>query len=214
VAPVASSRCDLYLGMDIGRKRDLSVIWLVEKLGDVAWTREVKVMEKAPFHVQQEVLHGFLRNPQIRRACIDSTGIGAMLAEEAQRAHGEYRVEAVPFTQASKDEMASGMLRAFQDRTVRIPAERDIREDLHKVRKVTTAAGNVRYLADRDDAGHADRFWALALALHAGADAYSGPVFGMTVGRAGAERLRRAGNESATPVHDDDYRGGGTRFAY
>ena len=159
----------LHLGMDIGRKRDLTAIWTVETLGDVRYTREVKVLERTPFRDQLDILSGLLRNPRIVRACIDSTGIGAMLAEEAQRIHGSYRVEAVQFTQGSKEEMATGMLRAFQDRTVRIPQSRDIREDLHKIRKLTTAAGNVRYLADRDDAGHADRFWALALALHAGA---------------------------------------------
>jgi len=167
----------LYVGMDIGRKRDLTVIWTLQSPfgSDVHYTVEVRVLEKCPFRDQLEILSAILRNPHVRRCCIDSTGIGAMLAEEAQRLYGVYRVEAVQFTQASKEEMATGMLRAFQDRTVRIPHAPEIREDLHKIRKVTTAAGNVRYLADRDDAGHADRFWALALALHAGA---TGEVLG------------------------------------
>ena len=30
-----------------------------------------------------------------------------------------------------------------------------------------TAAGNIRFSADRSENGHSDRFWALALALHA-----------------------------------------------
>lgn len=159
---------DLYLGMDIGRQHDLSVIWLAERIGDVYWTRLVRVLEKTPFHVQQEILHGYLADPRVRRACIDSTGIGAMLAEEARRLCGP-RVEEVTFTAASKEEMAMGLLRGMQDRLVRLPADRVIREDLHSVRKLTTAAGNVRYQAERDAIGHADRFWALALALHAGA---------------------------------------------
>ena len=42
-----------------------------------------------------------------------------------------------------------------------------IRADLRSIRKTTTAAGNIRFEADRGPGGHADRFWALALALHA-----------------------------------------------
>jgi phage FluMu gp28-like protein len=56
------------------------------------------------------------------------------------------------------------LLRLFQDKLVRVPADAVVREDLHKVRKIVTAANNVRLDADRDEAGHADRFWALALA--------------------------------------------------
>jgi hypothetical protein len=36
--------------------------------------------------------------------------------------------------------------------------------------EVVTAANNVRLDADRDEHGHADRFWALALASHAADD--------------------------------------------
>jgi phage FluMu gp28-like protein len=59
------------------------------------------------------------------------------------------------------------LVRLFQERLVRVPADAEIREDLHKVRRTVTTSGNVRLDAARDDAGHADRFWALALAHHA-----------------------------------------------
>jgi hypothetical protein len=35
------------------------------------------------------------------------------------------------------------------------------------VQKEVTAAGNVRFVAEATDDGHADRFWAFALAIHA-----------------------------------------------
>lgn len=173
----AQDTAPIYVGMDIGRKRDLSVIWLLERLGDVLWTRQVKVMEKTPFRDQLDVLSAILRHPRVVRCCIDSTGIGAMLAEEAQRIYGQYKVEAVNFSGPVKAELAMPMLRAFQDRTVRIPQAREIRDDLHKIRKITTASGNIRFEADRDDAGHADRFWALALALHSAATTQAAGYF-------------------------------------
>jgi len=65
-----------------------------------------------------------------------------------------------------KAELAMPLLRLFQDRLVRIPSDPTVREDLHKVRKIVTASHNVRLDAPRDSDGHADRFWALALAYH------------------------------------------------
>lgn len=157
----------IYVGMDIGRKHDLSVIWAIEDLGPMVVTRQVKVLERTPFHVQLDALTEMIERMNVRRACIDATGIGAMLAEEAQRRHGEWRVEAVEFNAAVKEELAMLMLRSFQDKAIRIPDDHDIREDLHKVEKQVTAAGNIRYVATSDDDGHADRFFALALALSA-----------------------------------------------
>ncbi len=173
---------EFYLGVDIGRKKDLTVFWLWEKVGDVFWSRMVKEMRNAPFKAQEEFLHGMLGNegmshightgpvngnPNIRRCCIDATGIGAQMAEEAVRRFGPM-VEAVTFTGKVKEDLAVTMRRKFEDRQVRIPADREIREDFHSVRKFTTSAGNVRFDAERTEAGHADRFWAAALGLHAG----------------------------------------------
>lgn len=163
-----STAPELYLGMDVGRKKDLTVIWLAEKVEDVLFTRKVIVLFRTPFRDQREILFSLL--PSVRRACLDSTGLGMQLAEEAQEKFGETRVEAVTFTANVKEDLAVTMMRSFQDKRVRVPIDREIRQDLHSVRKYVTVAGNVRYDADRTEAtGHADRFWALALALHAAA---------------------------------------------
>jgi phage FluMu gp28-like protein len=156
----------LFAGFDVGRKRDRSVLWLLEQVGDVYHTREVRVLESMPFTDQEHLLHRVLQNPSLRRLCIDSTGIGAMLAERLKQRF-RYRVEAVHFTTQIKSDLAMPLVRLFQDRSIRVPSDPDIREDLHKVRKMVTSAGNVRFDATRDERGHADRFWALALAYHA-----------------------------------------------
>ncbi len=170
---------ELFLGVDIGRRRDLTVLWLLQKVGDVSWTRRVAELVKTPFSAQREVLYGLL--PHVRRACIDETGIGMQLAEEAQRRFAQ--VEPVTFTAAVKSDLATTTRRAFEDRTVRVPIEAAIREDLHSVRRVVTSAGNVRFDAERDQASHADRFWALALALHAQETKHYAPYERMAVGR-------------------------------
>lgn len=159
---------ELFLGGDIGRKRDLTIFWLTERIGDVFWTRMVKVLERTPFRIQRQELYWLLSLPRIRRACLDSTGLGLQLAEEARERYGNL-VEPVNFTEAVKEELAITQLRKFQDKLVRIPPDRHIREDLHSIRKIVTAAGHIRYDAERTD-GHADRFWGHALSLHAGSN--------------------------------------------
>ncbi|MDB5297940.1 MAG: hypothetical protein JWO31_3923 [Phycisphaerales bacterium] len=156
----------LYAGFDVGRKQDRSVLWVVERVGDVLWTRCVRVMGDAMFAAQEGLLDRLMQGRRVKRLCVDSTGIGMMLAERLAGRHG-HRVEPVHFTAAVKAELAMPLVRLFQGRLVRVPADPAVREDLHKVRRTVTAAHHVRLAAPRDADGHADRFWALALACHA-----------------------------------------------
>ncbi len=178
LAPLPETQGDLFVGVDIGRKRDLTVIWVLEKLGRVKYTRMVEILEKTPFAIQRETLFEILKHPRLRRACIDATGLGMQLSEEAQTAFGKYRIEAVTFTAKTKEDMAYNLRTQFEDRVVYIPSDYAIREDLHSVRKVTTSSGNIRFdvvSSERLDS-HADRFWALALALHAD-NQQTGPIY-------------------------------------
>jgi phage FluMu gp28-like protein len=162
----------LYAGFDVARSHDNSVIWVVEKVGDVLWTRDVRVMADLNFTAQEQVVAALMQRLNIRRLCVDCTGMGKMIAERLVERFG-HRVEAVHFTQQVKTDLAMPLVRLFQDRLIRVPADPDVREDLHKVRKVVTTSGNIRLEAKSDDKGHADRFWALALACHAAMDAPS-----------------------------------------
>jgi len=168
---------DLYIGMDIGRKHDLSIIIGLEKLGSVFYTRIYKVLRKMPFRQQRDILFEILSHANLRRACIDATGLGMQLAEEAQDKFGKYRVEAITFTAAVKEELAMGLLPLFQDKQIYIPELSEIREDLHSIRKVISASGNIRFDSSGEADGHSDRFWALALAVHAGTNKLAQPFY-------------------------------------
>ena len=104
----------------------------------------------------------------MKKVCIDSTGIGAMLAEEATRIGGA-KFEGVQFNVATKGEMYGLMRRKFEERSIRIPVSRDLREDLHAVQRVVSTGGNVTYSAPRNADGHSDRASALALCCRAAA---------------------------------------------
>jgi phage FluMu gp28-like protein len=62
--------------------------------------------------------------------------------------------------------MALDLLEVFESRAIRIPCETALRDSLRKPERITTASG-VRIAATRDETGHADEFWSLALAVRA-----------------------------------------------
>jgi len=160
---VATKR-ELYFGYDVGRLRDLAVVAVVERVGDVLWTRALIEMPRAKFAEQEQALRDVI--PLCVRGAIDSTGLGMEMAE---RLAGEFpgQVEPVVFTLARKQDLAVRMKRSFEEKTIRIPDYRELRWDLQAIKRVVTSAGNIRFDAERTEQGHADRFWALALALHA-----------------------------------------------
>lgn len=163
---------ELFCGVDIGRKKDLTVLWVVERLGDVLYTRHVECMGKMRKSDQEKILWPWFE--RCRRICIDATGLGIGWTDDAQDKFGKYRVEGVTFTPAVKEGLAYPIRSAMEDRKVRIPFDGQIRADLRQVTKQVTLAGNIRFTAERTVDGHADRFWALGLAIHAASDGKGG----------------------------------------
>lgn len=166
---------EIYLGVDVGRKRDLTVIWALERIGAMKFTRKVVALKGMAFSAQEAELYALLELPAVRRCAIDDTGLGMQFAERAKERFGEYKVEAVRFTGPVKEALAYPVRAAFEDKAVRIPREDAIRADLRGIKKTTTAAGNIRFDAERSEGGNSDRFWALALALHAAGNP-AGPI--------------------------------------
>lgn len=157
------------VGVDVGRERDLTVISVMEIVGDVKWMRQRLELIKMSLPDQLDVLSAVLLQLRLLRCCIDKTGIGLGLYEFAARKFGASRIEGVHFTPAAKEDMAVRMKGSFEDRGLRITArDQVLRDDLHRVRKMTTAAGNIRFEGERTSEGHADRFWSVGLSLLAG----------------------------------------------
>lgn len=156
-----------YVGVDIGRRRDLTVIWVLELVGDILWTREWIELSKATFATQDAELDRIVEKYNPYRICMDQTGLGEKPVEDAKNRYGGQRVEGVSFSAPVKLDMAGAVRRRFEDRTIRIPHDRKVRDDFHSVKKIVTSAGNIRFDAERSEDSHADRFWSMALAVHA-----------------------------------------------
>jgi phage FluMu gp28-like protein len=203
--PPTTSHC--FLGIDIGRHHDRTVLWL-DEVQQVSGSRRevsgenpgtwpptpdtclsiarlVRTLDRAPFAEQLECARELLRlerpdgQPLVRRAAIDATGIGAMLAETLAEEFGP-RVEPVTFTAAMKENLAYRTRRRMEKQLSLLPDTQDVRRAFSAVKRVVTPSGNLRFDAVRTAAGHADEFWAKALAdlaaesepVSAAADAY------------------------------------------
>jgi phage FluMu gp28-like protein len=154
-----------YVGMDVARKDNLCVIDVGEKIGDVMWDRmRIELKDKSFSEIEFE-LYRLLNLRQVKRACIDATGMGMQLAERAREQFG-WKVEPVTFTPAVKEELAFGLRRDFEDRKIRIVRDENLRSDLRALRKDVTASGNIRFAGEVENS-HCDRTWAKALRQHA-----------------------------------------------
>lgn len=158
-----------YIGVDIGRRHDLWVAQVLEEVGDVLWDRERVELKRAKFAEHDEALDELMRRYRVGRVCMDQTGMGEKPVEDAQRRYGS-RVEGVLFTGSNKLVLATAGKERFEDRTIRIrEGDVPLRADLHKLRKVASATGAPRFVAERDD-DHADRTWAMFLAVNGASD--------------------------------------------
>jgi phage FluMu gp28-like protein len=171
----------LCAGMDIGRVHDRTVIIPVAPVADLAIVRGIITMERTPFADQRKRAREVAAVVQAAggRFCVDATGIGAQLAEELR---GEFScVEAVQFAArvesgakdakgetisvGVKERMAVGVKRRMEDHTLRLPESPRLRRACSAIKRIQGATGQMRFDAARTDQGHADEFWALALAL-------------------------------------------------
>lgn len=165
--PPAGSRPELYVGIDVGRTRDLTVIWTWERVGDVLWCRDVCMLENASFREQKEAIRARL-NRFVAKAAIDKGGIGYQLAEELEGEHGSV-VEGVVLSNGVQGRLAQRMATAFGERRVRIPSDAKLRADFRQVSRTRVIGGVNKIQTLRSEDGHGDRFWAAALALDAAA---------------------------------------------
>jgi phage FluMu gp28-like protein len=163
--PVDQLGGSIYCGTDIGRKKDRTINTALEKVGDVLWMRRMDTLERTPFGVQFDCIDPIVQRS--RRSCVDATGIGAQLAEDLAIKHGQGKVEQVVFNIDNKEKMATATKRLFEERRIRIVSAPALRRSINAVKRYSSLTGHFRFDADRTDQGHADEFWALALAIAA-----------------------------------------------
>ena len=178
------SRC--FIGNDLGLRGDKWVAWVVEATEDfgihygedekkrrISWytgeliTREVVVLDTSSFADHDREIARLFAKYNILRMCVDQGGMGEKPVEDYKALYSD-RVEGILFNVENKGAMALLGLELMTDRRILLPQQQpDINNDLRKLQKSVSAGGAIRFNAARDKNGHADRCWALLLALNA-----------------------------------------------
>jgi phage FluMu gp28-like protein len=161
----AGGRC--YVGNDIGRRGDRWVAWVVEDVSGTFITREVSVLDNAKYKKHDAEIARLFAKYNVMRLCMDQTGIGDRSTEEMIDIYGS-RVEGVNFNANNKEDMATLAKKTMKERRLLLPMKSpEIIQDIRRLQKTVSTAGAVRFNAVRDKFGHADRAWAMMLALNA-----------------------------------------------
>lgn len=156
-------------GLDIGRTADRTVLYILKVDPDgISWEQDMVECKRTSQDDIDGMVAKAFADHNLRRLCVDATGIGAFPAEALQKRHGKFRVEPVVFTQQLKEDLATTVYQRLTEKRVKIRRSNErLRSDLFALRRIITSAGNVRYDAPHTAEGHADSAWAFALALHA-----------------------------------------------
>jgi phage FluMu gp28-like protein len=206
---------EIYLGQDFARTHDFSVQAVIEKVGSLHRTIAVLAMRNMRTPAQQAQLALVATMPKFRKGSIDITGNGLGLVEYAQEdeRYG-HLIEGVNFattepistriasegrkavTARVTEIMATNLVGVFEDRAIEIPADPQLRDDLRKPEKIVSPGGRVSIAASRDASGHADFFWAFALAIRAATNA---AILG-TIKAFGESDSRSSGQQSRSEI--------------
>lgn len=147
----------VYIGRDVARRGDKSVIWAFEDVNGTLWLRERWERVGATFAEQDAQMDQMMRRYRAR-AKIDQTGMGEKVVEDAQGRWGGL-VEGVLFTGPNRLDMAISYRARFETCTIRLPPDPVVRADHRSLKR---ASRNNKALAEGEV--HPDMFWAGALA--------------------------------------------------
>lgn len=185
-----------YIGVDVARRKHFWVAVVLEQVGDILWERELLAERNIKFSEQAAIIRRLVQRYRPLRIIVDQTGMGEAVVEQMQDEYGEARVEGVLLSAPRRLDVATVLRERFEDGTIRISKDQILADDLHSIKKDKATAGTSgpRLVAETSD-GHADRFWALALAC-LGAAAPAGPI-----------EFQRAGERETSIIETDAYMG-------
>jgi phage FluMu gp28-like protein len=83
----------------------------------------------------------------------------------AENLSSEYPVvQTESFSTEDKERWAANMKILLQKRKIVLPADRDLVAQTHSIKRKVLPSGRVSFDAEKRRSGHADRFWAVAMA--------------------------------------------------
>ncbi len=130
------------LGHDFALVSDLSVIVPAQVCEDLTRLPLCQIeLRGIPYDQQKQILFYVLdRLPRLSKVAIDATGNGAPIAQEARQRYGSGVVDEVKFSAEWYREHMPPFRAAFEDRSIRIPKDRDTFDDLRLIKRIDGVA--------------------------------------------------------------------------
>ncbi|MBC7128403.1 MAG: hypothetical protein H5T45_01560 [Thermoplasmatales archaeon] len=155
----------IYLaGVDIGRHKDFTALAIIKREGDKFKLVKYEIIKNKTFEEQEKILSYYFSNFKFESIMIDATGIGAMLAE---RLAGKYAAKAITFTNELKEKLVLNLKLLMQQGKFFIMDDAFVISSFRAIRRKYTENNILKFESDRsEELGHADLFWAIALALN------------------------------------------------
>ncbi|GEM_PF-444007 len=162
---LVEARNPVYVGVDVGRLRDSTVVTALEKTPDGSMkVFLVHELRGADFEAQEEFLVRLAERLRPAAIAVDRTGIGLPLYERLAKRLAS--VEGVAITHSLKEAMVSMLSNAMRSRKLVLPSDaRELVNQLRAFQRHQSQSGLVRYEAAHGQ--HDDYVISLALAVMA-----------------------------------------------
>jgi len=165
----AKAKGRFYVGVDLGKHRDYSVVAVIDKRDDGYYLVHCTDERTFPLETPYASVIGYVKKLTSKwqvclKTCVDKTGLGDPIVED-MKVGGIPNVEGVTFTEPKKEEMASLLKQAMVDGRFKLPYNRNVINELNVETFELTKSGKIKFA--HPEGTHDDKFWAVALAVYA-----------------------------------------------
>ena len=156
---------EFFMGVDLGKHRDHSVVSVVMRETDLL---KLVHLKRFPLKTAYASVIGYVKTlcdrwSSVQKVSVDMSGVGDYIVEDMQNA-GIQGVEGVKFTQPVKEQLATNLKQRMIEGVFRIPYDPNLIAELNVERFQLLKTGGITL--SHSEGTHDDRFWSVALALH------------------------------------------------
>lgn len=162
----SASKGPCFLGVDLGKKVDYSVIAVVSEQAD-----QVRLVyyKRWPLETPYSSVIGSVRViieklGNVQKCLVDQTGVGEYIVEDMQKG-GIRNVEGIMLSLPMKQEILGYLKQLMQNKQFIFPFDVDLTAELNVENFELTKTGQIMF--SHPDGTHDDILWAVALAVYA-----------------------------------------------
>ena len=156
---------DYYVGVDLGQKRDYTVVCVVQKKNRHLTLKHLK---QFPLGTEYDAIIEYLKAVDkefrtVRGFYVDRTGVGEVFTENMVK-HGLKNVQGIVLTLPEKQEVMTCLKQVMLEKRLHIPRDRELENEMNGEIAEITSTGRTKFY--HRSGTHDDRLWAVALAVY------------------------------------------------